>query len=254
MDVLVAHKLTPPEPPTGRCPDANIPPEVEALVLAALAKHPDDRPASMTDLARELSRLAAHRAGATTPPPVTPLPAVRPMPTPLLTPAPSAPTLPGEEQRVPHRSRAPLVLLLVVLLAGGVLAYFSYPAAAPGLDPAATAAIPVAEPREPAIVIPPAPMPDPPPSAVATKVSLASVPSGASVTSGGKALGVTPLEVELAGDKARTVRLSLKGYKTVKRKLAPGVAAVEVRLAKARAGEEDDGIGKLNDLKDDPYE
>jgi serine/threonine-protein kinase len=56
--ILVAHQTRTPEAPSVRRP--GIPREVDALVLAALAKRPDDRPASMEALA---GAVAAIRRG-----------------------------------------------------------------------------------------------------------------------------------------------------------------------------------------------
>jgi aminoglycoside phosphotransferase (APT) family kinase protein/glucose/arabinose dehydrogenase len=81
MPVLMRQHLTlPPAPPSQRRP--GIPPELDALVLALLAKDPADRPASAEDVAR---RLRAMAAGEPQFPPPVPSPHAQPVP------APSAP-------------------------------------------------------------------------------------------------------------------------------------------------------------------
>jgi eukaryotic-like serine/threonine-protein kinase len=54
---LVAHQTHTPDPPSRRRP--SVPPEVDALVLRALAKKPQDRFASMEALAAEVARVRA---------------------------------------------------------------------------------------------------------------------------------------------------------------------------------------------------
>jgi len=54
MGVLSKHITDPPEPPHERCPEADISPQLEAVILRALAKKPDDRPASARAFAEEL--------------------------------------------------------------------------------------------------------------------------------------------------------------------------------------------------------
>ncbi len=51
MAVLSSHLHDPVPPPRQVCPDLLLSPELEALILRALAKHPEDRFASMPDLA-----------------------------------------------------------------------------------------------------------------------------------------------------------------------------------------------------------
>jgi serine/threonine-protein kinase len=57
FEVCAKHLSMPPEPPSQRLGRA-LPPALEALVLACLAKSPDGRPASAEALAEELRKLA----------------------------------------------------------------------------------------------------------------------------------------------------------------------------------------------------
>jgi serine/threonine-protein kinase len=54
FDVLNKHVNVAPEPPSQRRPDANIPPQAEAVILKALAKDREERQQDMEELAREL--------------------------------------------------------------------------------------------------------------------------------------------------------------------------------------------------------
>jgi serine/threonine-protein kinase len=55
VEVLMHHVKTPPVPPSERS-GRPVPPDLEALVLACLAKEPDDRPPSAEWLADRLAR------------------------------------------------------------------------------------------------------------------------------------------------------------------------------------------------------
>jgi eukaryotic-like serine/threonine-protein kinase len=55
MGVLTKHMFEPPESPSARAPEANISPEIEAVVLRALAKDRDERFRSMRDFAVALA-------------------------------------------------------------------------------------------------------------------------------------------------------------------------------------------------------
>jgi serine/threonine-protein kinase len=56
MQIVVDHMRTPPVPPSRRAGQA-IPPGLEQVVLRCLEKDPARRPASATDLSRELAAL-----------------------------------------------------------------------------------------------------------------------------------------------------------------------------------------------------
>jgi serine/threonine-protein kinase len=53
LDVISKHLHVEPDPPSRHAP-AGVPPELDALILACLAKSPDDRPPSARELARRL--------------------------------------------------------------------------------------------------------------------------------------------------------------------------------------------------------
>jgi serine/threonine-protein kinase len=55
--VMARHIKTPPRPPREAAPDANVPPELDALVLRLLSKEPDGRPESADTLIGELNRV-----------------------------------------------------------------------------------------------------------------------------------------------------------------------------------------------------
>ncbi|MBU6334145.1 MAG: Stk1 family PASTA domain-containing Ser/Thr kinase [Chloroflexi bacterium] len=91
--VAVAMQHVSAAPPPLRSVDERIPPAIEALVLMAMAKDPEDRPASAREFARALRSLrGGDRDGS----------AVRAM-TPIRTPAASRPTV-----RIPPTPRTPL--------------------------------------------------------------------------------------------------------------------------------------------------
>ena len=87
MAILGKHLTDAPQPPRQRRPDLAIPPEIEALVMQALAKAPASRPPSMEELAERVGRIRAALppSGAsiprrTTRPPGVPLTVDTPMP------------------------------------------------------------------------------------------------------------------------------------------------------------------------------
>jgi serine/threonine-protein kinase len=94
---LVAHQTKPPEPPSRR--RTGIPPDVDALVLRALAKRPEDRFDSMAALVAEVIRIRT-RLAAETPEPV-PLPRANPGVTPRLDLPPFRPSHRGRTVTLP---------------------------------------------------------------------------------------------------------------------------------------------------------
>jgi len=60
VEICSHHLHTPPVPPSERAPSRSIDPELERIVLACLAKAPEDRPASAAALAEWLRTCTAH--------------------------------------------------------------------------------------------------------------------------------------------------------------------------------------------------
>jgi serine/threonine-protein kinase len=140
---LVAHQTRVPEAPSARRP--GLPPAVDAIVLAALAKRPEDRPASMEALAAALATAGGGPAPRTPPP--------------RRASRPGAATVALRERPAP-RGRALRAALAVagaaVLLALAAARWARAPAerAAP---PQPVAAAPAPPPAPPAAAAPPAP-------------------------------------------------------------------------------------------------
>ncbi|MEZ4403276.1 MAG: serine/threonine-protein kinase [Kofleriaceae bacterium] len=65
MAVLSKHLTETPPAPSERRPDLALPPQLDALVMAALAKEPAARPASMEAFSDQMAALAPHVGGAT---------------------------------------------------------------------------------------------------------------------------------------------------------------------------------------------
>ena len=63
MAILSKHLLDNPEPPTRRRPDLGLPPVLDGLVMAALAKDPAQRPPTMERFGEDLTALLAHLGG-----------------------------------------------------------------------------------------------------------------------------------------------------------------------------------------------
>ena len=63
MAVLSKHLTESPPPPTARRPELGLPPALDSLIMAALAKEPAQRPASMDQFAEQMAQLAPHVGG-----------------------------------------------------------------------------------------------------------------------------------------------------------------------------------------------
>ncbi|MBI5546526.1 MAG: protein kinase [Deltaproteobacteria bacterium] len=269
VDLLVAHRVKPPEPLSTRCPEAQIPAEVESLVLQALAKSPEDRPQSMTELARSLGQLGARLAGLPAPTPAPPGLTPASSPAKRATPSPFAPTIPDTDDLAAAGFQPRRRGLMVVASGAGLLALLSAAAVvlwptSPTPDPALTAiSVPAGRvgPAEVAAMVDPPPLPADPiasagPAGSARVVQVTSVPPGAQVSSkAGKVLGITPLQLEVLEGTPLVLRFTLDGYRPARRRVGGDVGALEVRLVKPHPqspAEDDDGFEKLDDLKD-PY-
>ncbi len=133
--LMLAHIQTPPVPPSARAPDPSITPEVDAVVMRALAKRPEDRYADATAMAGALSAAIendTHVKGELT----RSLAAVQPdtlrtvvppssreaAASPRVTTPQVAPEGPVSRRRAPRRGdRALIGVLLLLLIAGGSL-------------------------------------------------------------------------------------------------------------------------------------
>jgi serine/threonine-protein kinase len=126
--VMARHIKTAPKPPTEACPEANIPAELEAVMMRALSKDAKQRPpnaeAFSAELARALDLGAAVTSGVRSvrPPPVN-LPTSVPPP-PIVPPSPpSAASLTLDEAGlVPSRRHTATMVIVLALLVSAVLA------------------------------------------------------------------------------------------------------------------------------------
>jgi serine/threonine-protein kinase len=143
MAMLSKHLIEAPVPPSQRRPDLGLPPALDQLVLAAMAKDPGQRPPTMEAFGEQIAQLAQ-----TLPPadPNTPRSQQASVAQPAVTaPAPSAfvaatpqpapwtpPAIPPTTRATPtpvamKKSRAPLLAIVagVLLAGGGAAAYFA---------------------------------------------------------------------------------------------------------------------------------
>ncbi len=148
MGEIIAMQLREPAPaPSSRVP--GIPPEVDAIVLRALAKSVDERYQSMTELAHAIGLLLpylTHPGAASQPPPyVTPVPGAPSYPGMASrpgTPAPRTPTTLGSSNGQVHdrpRGRGGWIVAAVLVAGGGgaaIAVAMSGRAAAPAAAPA----------------------------------------------------------------------------------------------------------------------
>jgi serine/threonine-protein kinase len=240
MGVLTKHMFETPEPPSVRCPEVPIAPEVEAVVLRALAKDREQRFQTMKEMALALEACIGGnpmQAWGSEGSGMMPIardssaalrisPAQRPVtaagaPSAQMRGATPVPLEPTEE---PQRSRgwlAPAVALGVLALAGVLgVAYLRKPAPLPQV---------VAPPPAPAPrVEPPPPVPTVTPMAVApaapttAKMTVRTQPPGADVYNGFERLGATPGPFELPSS-TNSVELTLKkkGYADKKLSVVP---------------------------------
>jgi tRNA A-37 threonylcarbamoyl transferase component Bud32 len=201
-ELVAAHiHETPPRP---RDIDPELDEDVEAIVLKAIAKRPEDRYASMAELSRALedlwrSAISSPRSMMFTPPAGIEVAAPRDP-----TPAEMSPTLFAAEMTVPRipRRKPWLVVAALGIAAAAVGAYFAFGGDSDTVAQPTTHAVQVAKPVTAAT--PPAnpPTVDPPPTKPApvveptvVRLEIESVPTGADVyrASDGVKLGKTPL-------------------------------------------------------------
>jgi serine/threonine-protein kinase len=269
---MLQHLEATAQPPSRRRPDLGLPRELDALVLSALAKDPAARPtleafrAGLEALAPGRVPLQLTPAMATglvsAPPPAAPLTAPPAVAVPL---EPTVVTTRSLESV--HRNRRGGLLVGGVgalLLLGGV-GLWAVASRGPAVEPSAVPAQ-VAAPA-------PAPAPEPPkkspkespkesppsPAPARPRLTIASRPEGATVTLGGRVLGVTPLELERPDGDAGPLRLTLKGHTPEVLEHLPEGERLEVTLKKPQPREQPDkprtgkDRGKVQDLKSNPF-
>jgi eukaryotic-like serine/threonine-protein kinase len=242
---MLLHLEATAEPPSRRRPDLGLPPELDALVLSALAKDPAARP-TLETFRTALEALAPGRV---------PLQLTPAMATGLASALPPAVTEPFEPTVVStrslesvHRNRRGGLLVGGVgalLLLGGVGLWAVTSRGPAGAPPAVSA--PVAQSA-------------PPPAPARPRLSITSRPEGATVTLGGRVLGVTPLELERPDGDAGPLRLTLVGHTPKELEHLPEGERLEVTLEKPppprprsdkpRTGK---AQGKTQDLKPNPF-
>ena len=200
FQLLYKHGNEDPDPPSQRSRKANIPPHVEAAVLKALQKNPDDRFSSMRELCAAL-----------------------------------------EGPTVPQRARTFGVPLLIAALVA-LVAFVVWPKKRPDdidgwpVDSTETQPTGLAAPPAPARPTTeksesPAERADPAPPIEQVSVAFESSPRGAFVSLDGARKGKTPITVELERGAETTVRFSLPGHQTVRRRILAGERdTVRVRL------------------------
>jgi hypothetical protein len=208
-----------------------ITPQLEEVILHAIAKDPDDRYLSVEHLLGEFelalppgaNMLLLSAARVSTPiPMITPtaLPAMR---TPLPRQRPSQP--PPVLSAPVKRSRTPLIALLALLLIGGGIGAFVL--AGHGKDPEKIAAAPLpAPPKDPD---PPltqrkvgaeASIADTPPTVAKVKLKIATKPQHALIKLNGIDLGRAPLDMDVAPVDTASLEIVADGYETQSRSLA----------------------------------
>jgi hypothetical protein len=240
--VLTLHANETPMPLAER--QADVSPELDAIVHKCLQKEPEARYGSMAELAADLARLASGM-------PVRAEPRVEPLldvdlpPTtakedvvtlPEVTPAPPPPVSAATPSRgVPW----PLVLLLLLVVAGG--AYYFSQHRSPKAAPAQAQALPK-------------PLPPPLPSAAEAddgaperEVALVLFPLDARVFLGDKDLGQMPVSVKVKEGHPLKVRIVRDGYWTRRLTLDGTKKRVVVGLVKR-----DESKGNPNADDDDP--
>jgi serine/threonine-protein kinase len=223
MGILTQHMYKTPAPIRALVPPVDVPASLDAIVLKCLSKKPEQRYATMDELAQDLER--GERG-------VLPnaVPEMRARSGRFDVPA-GYPATPGMPLPVPaspsgHRSGGPV---LAVVAVAGVLVLAVGVAVFVRLGGRAAHALPAATPTAAAVAAPAsAPEPAPPPTqaTVAEPAASASaagpalreiivsvVPVDATISRDGVDLGTQPIALHLAQGESATVVVSRKGYK-----------------------------------------
>gem|GEM_PF-6947940 len=220
MGTLTKQMYEDPVAPRELRPDLNIPPQVEHIILRAMAKEPEDRFTSMSELAAAV--MAAESGDQSV---VVEVPVTRPRPEAAPGPLIQLPSL-GEMAGIEHRQSRmagdggpgnmllPIILIVVCAgLLGGYLA-LKKPAAAP--EERVVVVVADAAPAQPIDAMVKTVHAERDQGAVAklVQVTIRSIPRGAQVLSDTmKRLGKTPLVVNLPANSKALYILNLKKYK-----------------------------------------
>jgi eukaryotic-like serine/threonine-protein kinase len=267
MGILTKHITSTPKPPREAAPDRAIPDEVEAVILRAMAKEPDERHQSMGELITDVAAVAAMRApeilqpragsaqmhaaqisGAMAAKRMTPLPSRMPS-GPQSLPAGASPLSPSSQQlEIKKRSLLPWLLVAGVALAAGgtAVVLVNRPHDTAKVVSAGVVGNPAQQPGP--IVAPPAttttttttatgttatpPTNVPPPAApVMEEVIVDSVPPGAKIFVDGQPVADTPEALKVEPGKPKSIVIKKDGFVDASETLDPGKShKVLVRL------------------------
>lgn len=244
MGILTQHMYKAPVPIRALVPPQDVPPGLEAVVLKALSKKPEQRYQTMEELAADLEKL---RRGAV--PDAVPemmsrsggfnVPAdffnERGMPAPV----PATPPATGARRRWGVYAGVAGVLAAIAIVVGIFAKSSSSTASGVPAKPVVTA---VAEPRvpppppapPPAVTAAPAPapLPAPAPAANVRHVLFASEPLDSHVFQNGQDLGSQPLTVDVPAGEKVVVEVRRDGFRPQKVTLDGSEAKMKIRLIK----------------------
>jgi hypothetical protein len=238
MGILTKHITTQPMPPRQAAPERDIPVEVEAVILRALAKEAEDRYQSMAELAGELASIAevlapevlqprpASQAVAQISKPrsaVMPARPVTPRPTPMPRAQSAAVTAAAEVEEAAKpkkKSAAPWIAMAAVLVAaaaGAVVWVTRTP------EPTRPTTVPTTS------VTPPIKVTTPVVTPIATPLKLEmeevivdSVPPGAKIFVDGVAVADAPEAIKVEKGKTKLVVLKKDGFVDQEQTVDPG--------------------------------
>lgn len=247
MGILTKHITSTPRPPREMAPERDIPPEIEAVIMHAMAKEPDDRYQSLAEFVSDVAAIAAvsapellqprtgsavrqvHASGAMAARTPLPMAARTPLPTPLPARPPSGnlssvPALSTVSQELPAPAKKKSLLPWV--LVGGVALAAAATAVVLGGHPAAT--VPDKTLVPPAAIVTPTPptgaVVQPtvaPPAATMEEVIVDSIPPGAKIFVNGVAVADTPEALKVEAGKSETIVLKKEGFLDASETLDP---------------------------------
>jgi len=251
---MLLHLEAPVEPPSRRTPALALPSAVDALVLQALAKEPRERPT----MARFREGLEALVPGAGVPElaparatPSAPMPSTRAVPARSLM-TPPRTTLPSLGA-APRRWRGALVGGVVVAVGATAIGLMAYrePPLAPRVTVPAARVEPPAPAPSPALTQPTTPAPE------RSRLSFVSSPPGATVSVGGRVLGMTPFELVGAEDSGPWL-FELAGHSPATVERLPPSGRIDVSLKKLPAAPVSkppaSRMTKVRELKPNPFD